>query len=92
MLSGTNLMVGNQDHALREIAHEGTIFPLAQLAPDALVTTNSHLDGRPPVSHCGDQNAKLLLCHSHPRVKPILVVKVKRGAYDLGDGDTDAGC
>jgi hypothetical protein len=55
---------------------------------DALVSTDSHLDRRPPVGHGGADDAEMLLGHGHPCVEEVLGEEVKWRANELGDGDT----
>lgn len=84
-------MVSNEHHTLWKVALQASIFRLSQLAPHTLVATDSHLDRRPPVRHGGAEHAELLLGQGHPRVEQVLAVEVQRRAYDLGDGDAEAG-
>lgn len=69
-------MIRNQDHPLREITFQSPILGHLQLPSYTLISTNYHLDRRPPVRHGGDGQAKLLLRHGHPGVEVVLIVPV----------------
>ena len=71
-----DLVVGDQNHALREVALYTPIFCLAQLTSYTCVAADAHLDGRPPVCHSCDDDAEVLLRHGHPCVEEILAVVV----------------
>jgi len=71
-----HLVVGDEDHPLWKVAFQPAILGLPQLASDALVTADPHLDGGPPVCHGGAQHAKLLFGHGHPCVEVVLAVEI----------------
>jgi hypothetical protein len=86
------LVVRDKHQTLGKVALEPAVGSLSQLSSHAFVSTDSHLDGCPPVRHGGAQHAKMLLGHGHPGIEPVPAVKVQGRADDLGDGDADAGC
>jgi hypothetical protein len=70
---GIDLVIGDQDHALRELGLQHPILGQMQLAPDALVSTNAEQCWTTILGESGDHQAKVLFCICHVRVVPVLV-------------------
>jgi len=83
------LVVRDEYQPFWKVAFEQAILLLPHLPSYALVSTDAHRDGRPPVRHGSDGHAKVLLGHGHPRVEEVLAIEVKRQADVLGDGDAE---
>jgi hypothetical protein len=86
------LVVGYKYYALGKVGLESAVLCLSELSSHALVSTDPHLDWRPPVGHGRAYDAKVLLGHGHPCVEEVLAVKVQRRAYELRDRDAKTRC
>lgn len=75
-----DLMIGQENNAIREIDTERTVRLLLKLTSDALVTTNSNKGWTPPLSHRGHKKAKVLLGERHVGVEVILGEEVERSS------------
>jgi hypothetical protein len=69
---GVNLVVRQQDDAVWEVDAEGAVCLLMKLAGNTLITTNADESRTPPLGHCRDEQAEVLLGQGHVGVKVIL--------------------
>lgn len=83
----TYLMVGDHDHALREVELDAAIGSLPDLIGDGGVTADADGGRAPPLGHGGDEQAEGLLCQGHVGIVQVLVDPVQGSTKELGDGD-----
>ena len=77
---GVDLVIGDQDHALGEIAFETAVGELAKLASDTGIAGDADDGGSEEVCSCDENEGEVLFAHGLPGVKVIFVVKVERSS------------
>jgi hypothetical protein len=80
---GRYLVVGYHDRPLRELELDAALGGHDDLAGNALIAAEAHVDRVPPVGQANQEKPKKLLYQRLPGIVPVFVVKVQRKTQQL---------